>query len=325
MLLSIIIPVFNTEKYLLKCLSSIFDQDYQNIEVIVVNDGSTDNSINILEKLAKSEPRLRVFSQDNQGVVAARNLGIHFSIGEYILFVDSDDYLLPNCLSQMVYKVIETGADIVIANLIYDYESRVEERRNIEPDSPDFKEWSKSLLADRVAPSLYAKIYKRSLFNDINISDDFKVGEDFITTVLLFRQAHRIVMLDYFAYAYLQRDNSVMHKPSKLAIDSIPKFINWIVEYYSKLKFYLDKDFQNEMSFFILNRYYLFLIWGGDLERHIGAKEMIKSTFANIKYLQNRIPYRRVLMLSLFQRSNVLGKFYRFLFIVFSQIKKANI
>lgn len=109
---SVIIPIYNTEKYLEKCLESIRTQIYSDIEVIMVNDGSTDGSKNMANSYAERDNRFRLFSQENAGVSAARNHGLDVAEGEYILFVDSDDWLEPQMIEKLVYNMIEYSTDI---------------------------------------------------------------------------------------------------------------------------------------------------------------------------------------------------------------------
>ena len=117
MRLSIIIPVYNTEKYLDRCLQSVLSSTYKDIEVIAVNDGSKDNSGHVLDEYAKIDNRLKVFHIENGGVSNARNVGIRNATGDYITFVDSDDYILPAMYEEMIEIVKETGVDMVTTNL----------------------------------------------------------------------------------------------------------------------------------------------------------------------------------------------------------------
>lgn len=319
MLLSIIIPVFNTEKYLSKCLDSIIEQDFLDLEVITVNDGSIDNSMSILENYSKIDSRIHVLNQDNKGVVAARNLGLSSASGEWIMFVDSDDYLLPGCLSKLFVEAVNNKADIVVGNIIYDYGKSKIERFNKKTDGDNLKELNKALLCDNITPALYARLYKKNIFERIEVSDEFKIGEDFITTILLFSRAKKIVFIDYPSYGYLQRDDSVMHQPSKLAVESIPKFINWVINYYSNMNFYSDEDFQNELAYFAITRYYLYLSWGGSKKTDFSLDKVINENYLNKSYIRKRIPSWRYWMLVLYKKSNVLGEIYRVLFITLSK------
>ena len=100
-LVSVIIPIYNVEKYLGRCLDSVINQDYKNIEIILINDGATDNSLNIAIDYQKKDKRIKVFSQKNQGLSAARNTGLDKAVGNYITFIDSDDYVSKDYVSYM--------------------------------------------------------------------------------------------------------------------------------------------------------------------------------------------------------------------------------
>ena len=111
---SVIIPVYNVEKYLRECLDSVINQTLKDIEIICVNDGSTDNSLQILEEYAQKDERIRIINQENRGQSVARNRGLDIALGEFIAFIDSDDYILPNTLQTMLDKAISTQSDIIM-------------------------------------------------------------------------------------------------------------------------------------------------------------------------------------------------------------------
>ena len=113
--ISVIIPVYNKAQYVAKCLKDILTQDFDNFEVIVVEDGSTDGSGDICDQMAEGEPRLRVVHKDNGGVTAARRRGVELAQGRYIVFVDADDELLPGALKTLHATIEQTGADEVMA------------------------------------------------------------------------------------------------------------------------------------------------------------------------------------------------------------------
>ena len=112
--ISIIVPVYNTEKYLSKCLNSLIKQTYKDIEIIVVNDGSKDKSLEIAKKIAKQDNRIKVFNKENGGLSSARNFGIEKASGEYIGFVDSDDYIKENMFEILYNMIKEANAKIAI-------------------------------------------------------------------------------------------------------------------------------------------------------------------------------------------------------------------
>lgn len=118
---SVIVPVYNSRKYLKECIESIINQDLEEIELILVNDGSTDNSLDICQKYAMKDSRIKIIDKQNGGVSSARNAGIDAAKGEFIGFVDSDDWINPEMYSNMYKKVKETGSDICICNFFEDY------------------------------------------------------------------------------------------------------------------------------------------------------------------------------------------------------------
>ncbi|MBQ8784417.1 MAG: glycosyltransferase family 2 protein [Alphaproteobacteria bacterium] len=111
---TVVIPVYNVEKYLEQCLDSVINQTYKDIEIICINDGSTDNSITILEKYALSDNRIKIISQTNQGISAARNAGIKVATGKYITFLDSDDFLSRDAIEKMVTAIENNYVDFVV-------------------------------------------------------------------------------------------------------------------------------------------------------------------------------------------------------------------
>lgn len=120
-LISVIIPVYNVEKYLHRCLDSVIEQTYKNLEVILIDDGSTDHSGEICDDYAAKDVRIHVIHQENQGVSAARNKGLDTAKGEYIAFVDSDDYILPEMYAKMLECIIENNVDFCVCQWQYEY------------------------------------------------------------------------------------------------------------------------------------------------------------------------------------------------------------
>lgn len=123
-LISIIVPVYNVEKYLNKCIDSIINQTYKNIEIILVDDGSTDNSGKICDEYLLRDSRIKVIHKNNGGLSSARNEGINISSGEYIGFVDSDDWVEPNMYEEMYKKILYSNADIVDCGYWKEYENK---------------------------------------------------------------------------------------------------------------------------------------------------------------------------------------------------------
>ena len=118
-LVTVVVPIYNVERYLEKCLTSIILQTYKNLEVILVNDGSTDNSLNICKEFEKEDSRIRIISQENKGLSVARNVGIENAKGEYIAFVDSDDFISCKFIENLYNESIRNNSDIVCCDFYY--------------------------------------------------------------------------------------------------------------------------------------------------------------------------------------------------------------
>lgn len=218
---SVIIPVYNQEKYLEKCLNSLANQSIDNIELIVINDGSTDGSLNIINKFKKKYSNIILITSSNQGVSSARNKGIKMARGEYIGFVDSDDYIDKDMFLKMYKSAVDNNADIVSCNINF-----VDEKENIVGRNIYYSKNTliqnknlliESLLKVKLHCYLWNKIYKRSLFeeNKIFFSESMKLQEDVEPTFNIFSHANNVYFLSEKLYYYVQRRNSATKQLKK--------------------------------------------------------------------------------------------------------------
>lgn len=164
-LLSVIVPVFNTEKFLNECLDSIIRQTYENLEIIIVDDGSTDSSGSICELYASRDRRIKVIHQENRGLSAARNSGLNVAQGEYIAFVDSDDFLSLDCYEKSMRHMLLTKADICCYDIYENYINEVRKVPHIQDSSlksPTFRAIDNLELLFSFWPLVWAKIYKKT-------------------------------------------------------------------------------------------------------------------------------------------------------------------
>ena len=134
-LVSVIVPVYNTEKYIGECIESILHQTYKNIELVLVNDGSTDGSLEICERYGQIDQRIRVISKTNSGASDARNLGMCTASGQYICFVDSDDMLKSKCIEVLYNGIISDDVDAAFCNFEYCYDGRLIKKKYNGPKS----------------------------------------------------------------------------------------------------------------------------------------------------------------------------------------------
>lgn len=223
---SVVIPVYNVEKYLPQCLDSCINQTLKEIEIVCVNDGSTDKSLEILYSYAKKDPRIKVVTQSNQGAGAAKNLGASATKGEYLIFVDSDDWLEPNALNLLYEKIKTDNADIVFFNCFNYYEET--ERKDIYKFADVYysrfkeKPFSPSAASDIIfnANGLTFKIYKRKLWVDKDIKfSAHKFVEDSYPFFKFLLNAETASVLNLPVYNYRRHVNSSSSNPSKYISD----------------------------------------------------------------------------------------------------------
>ena len=214
-IISIIIPVYNVEQYLAECVNSVRSQTYQQLEILLINDGSTDRSPEICEELAAQDSRIRLIHQENQGLSGARNRGIDEATGAYLIFVDSDDWLPEHHVARLYDKMLEYQADMVIAHhcsfrgedstFLY-YTTEVFEQLYSREEM--LAEYPKRRMIDGVFLSAWAKLYKRRLFDKVRYPVG-RVAEDAATTYKLYLEAERILYLNEPLYYYLLRPGSI--------------------------------------------------------------------------------------------------------------------
>lgn len=217
-LLSVIVPVYNVEAYLSKCLDSILTQSFTNFEVICVNDGSTDGSLNILTEYAQKDSRIRVISQKNGGLVNARKTGAKYASGDYVLCIDSDDWIEATYFEELMEAMEGTGADIVIADLYYVTGSGILVHRNTCPKGlyHSYELWPEMISRPPffefgLLPNLVVKLIKSSLFckGVQEIDEKIALGEDAALSCNCLLQATDVLITDICGYHYIQRNNSM--------------------------------------------------------------------------------------------------------------------
>lgn len=226
-LVSVIIPVYNVEKYIDECLNSIIEQSYKNMEIIVLNDGSTDNSLHIIEKYAQLDSRVRVINRNNYGQGATRNYGTNIANGKYIFFLDSDDYIEEKCIEKLVYKMEEENLEILMYNAVafddYDkcikfhdntYFSIDKSIRNKIMSGTEFANYAFYCIS----PCL--KLYNKEFLINNNICfDEGRFGEDVLFWVKCLINAKKVMFIDYIGYYRRYRANSVMTSESTKVLE----------------------------------------------------------------------------------------------------------
>ena len=211
-MISVIVPVYNTEKYLDRCVQSILAQTYTNFELLLIDDGSTDSSSVICDKYAKQDSRVRVFHKANGGVSSARNMGLDNAKGEWIGWVDSDDYIAPEMYETLLETAKYNGSDIVYCNINMVYNDKIEKYKIIDSSLDRHR-----LLSDWIGEPwthLCTSIYKRSIFEDnkLRFPEHFNYCEDFWMSLEVRYYAMRVVNIDDAFYFYNRcNDVSITH------------------------------------------------------------------------------------------------------------------
>ena len=209
-MISLIVPVYNVEEYLEECLESIRKQTYQDIEVILVNDGSTDGSQAICEYFCQTDKRFRLINQKNQGQSVARNRGVKESLGEYIMFVDSDDVVSLGLLEQLM-KYMSDGIDIVECDRTEAIQCLNEEKKDIHVKEFDSNEALYQCFNHGVSWSPVAKLYRRKIVEKVPFLENL-IYEDFYTGIVSLKYIHKMRKIDYIGYYYRYHTSSTMNQ-----------------------------------------------------------------------------------------------------------------
>ena len=216
-LISVIVPVFNVEKYLERCVETIVNQTYKNLEIILVNDGSTDNSGELCDELAKKDNRIKVVHKENGGLSDARNTGERESTGEYIIFIDSDDYIHHEMLNTLYTQIVEKNADVSICGVMNVYSnSETPQCSDINMDFVCDKEGflKEYLIGEKIPGSICNKLLKKSIANKL----EFPVGkiyEDAFYHYDLINHADKYVVSTKPYYYYFHRGDSITNHIGK--------------------------------------------------------------------------------------------------------------
>lgn len=229
-LVSIIVPVYNTEKYLQKCILSLLDQEYPNIEILLIDDGSTDSSGKICDQF-KLNAKVTVIHQNNTGVSATRNEGLRLARGEYLAFVDSDDYVHPKFITAPLEKILKDEADIVLFDYYNCKKRSITESEPINLgyyglDSNKTENGIKKLLLTDCLPSfVWNKFYKRELWNDIYFLNGHTYEDVYAMTRIL-QNVNKISYLGQNLY-YYNRDDDDSISNSFASLNSINRYFHF--------------------------------------------------------------------------------------------------
>lgn len=213
-LISVIVPIYNVERYLTRCIESIINQTYKNIEIILIDDGSTDNSKYICQQYAKKDQRIQLISKKNEGVSSARNIGINLSRGKWIVFVDSDDWIDYKFCQKLYDEAIASNADIIMCGYNRIYEKK-KEIINCKKDRITYNKNEyliKILNVQNGYGFCHMKLIKKECIKNIRFDENIKVAEDALFNIKLVHNINKVSILGQALYNYVFNCNSVVRK-----------------------------------------------------------------------------------------------------------------
>lgn len=235
--LSVIVPCYNVEKYVKKSIKSLCEQSLKEMEVIAVDDGSKDNTPSILDELAKKYKNLIVIHKKNEGVAVARNVGLKKAKGEYIGFLDSDDWVLENAFEKLYIKAKENDYDLVAFDTIAVYpDHNIYISSNINDNSSP-----QELMVDAYAV-IWNKIYKRKVIKDINFKEGMNFCEDVLFLYMVYSRINKVGAVHEGLHYYLQREGSLTYVYDKKLYQLIDAMDDVIKFYKSEKKYNKYKD-----------------------------------------------------------------------------------
>ena len=248
---SVIIPVYNTERYLEECLDSICGQTYKNIEIILINDGSTDNSLKICESYKSKDNRIIIINKENTGVSDSRNIGIEKSTGKYIFFLDSDDYLEKNTIENMVKKA--NGYNMVICGMNIKYINTLK-TSNLKYRTIDNNKCIEDVVNNmQIGGFAWNKLFEKEIIslNGLKFNKNISMCEDLLFVVNYLKNSKNILILDENLYYYRIRKSSLTTNKNSKRLKSIIYVYKEIYDYFVKNNFDLIK-----LKYYIINLYF---------------------------------------------------------------------
>ena len=280
-MISVVIPVYNVEKYLKECLDSVINQTYKELEIILVDDGSTDNSGKICDEYAKIDPRIKVVHQKNMGAGGAKNTGLDLISGDYFSLIDSDDYLEPNYYETLLKSMRKYDVDIVqclfrnvFLNGFYNRKYNFNYDKNAVISS---KKFLFELLYDWKYAIFFNKLFKTSLLSNIRFPVGRKIDDEFFTYKLIIK-SKKILNVNDVLYNYRMRKSSVMNdnKKFELVLDRIDCYEERLA-YIEKNKPKLFDEYYDNISNYILYNYNVFAKQGIHIPKEKLNKYPIKN------------------------------------------------
>ena len=310
-MISIIIPTYNAERYLDACLQSCLSQTHSDFEIVAVNDGSTDNSLKVLENYAQKDSRITIISQENGGLPRARETGLKNAKGDYVFFLDSDDTITPNALEMLWKQAQQSNCDIIIGQMISVLESEkiIDTHENHSIYSASEQSLLCSLLAKTIVPSLCGRLFRKYLFEKITFPYAYFIGEDVITNLEIIRTHNpKISFVDSKIYNYIQHPNSMVNTNTIATANKRMKYLVWVFDYLKTVE--KTEELDNCVAKFFVEEYFTFLRDGGT-DCPTDLKKNIYENYLKNKWAISQVASWRLALVRAYGIHSTFGKIAR--------------
>lgn len=294
---SIIIPTYNCEKYIARCLKSVFTQSYNNLEIIVIDDGSTDKTNEICKKLKNEDHRLVYIKKDNGGVSSARNLGLQRATGDYIIFVDSDDtidnFMIEHMLNKIKdydcvyckYKKITRNKEILINEINI---KNLNQKQVLSYYIGDKRKYKKNIIIkNSIMGSVWRILFKKSILEGLKFDNNLKYSEDFVFIMQILNKNPKINYVDEYLYNYYENDISFSSSKNLKKIDYIFQIIPYMTRYFDA------KIYKQKLDYFyietILNIYYILK------QNNLTFKDLDEQKY---KFVKENLKFKKIINFS---------------------------
>lgn len=315
-MISIVIPAYNAERYIAKSIKSCIAQTYINFEIVVINDGSTDRTLDIVKDLQQTDNRIILVNKENGGLVSARKEAMSHIHGDFVFFMDADDYISSGTLSSL--SKFTSDYDVIIGDMLLENE-KGENLRFQHTNKQCFCNVENGLIIDylykNITPSLCGRLIRSTLFNPYLTPNDLTIGEDVVTNIIIANRYNpRIKIVNSAFYHYVQYPSSMANFKTSASNNKRIEYANWVIKYTSSIQnsLFLTKS----LSYFVLSEYYSYLRDGGEPKK----QQSFHNTVYNKYYSQetlSKFPLWSSILLRSYRKSTILGKFVRncFLFV----------
>lgn len=287
-LISVIIPVYNAEKYIDRCLQSIIEQTYEEVEIIVIDDGSTDGSYLNCEEIAERDKRIFLYHKENSGVSATRNMGMDLAKGNYIMFVDADDTLEKECIDTLYNNI--TGKVDIVCCAYKEIDSKESIIHKLENEQLCFAEdlydhYLKYVKESYFDSVVWGKLYNKDILKNKRFKQ-YKYSEDFLFMQEVYSTNPCVKYIDYIGYNYCRNENSAIAMAGTRRIEHIQNELDVRYDIYRCMSTISD-SLKNKVAYsykeIIIQRIYAFKHWGNEKENYEKCSEIISQHIKNVK------------------------------------------